>query len=135
MKKILLAEDDPFLVDIYQKKLKDSGFKVEVAKDGEKALEILKEKNFDLMLLDIVLPRIDGWKILEEIREMKKREEEIREMKKEKKDLEKMKIVIWSNLGEKEDIKKGLSLGATSYLIKANFTPSEVVREIEKLLK
>jgi DNA-binding response OmpR family regulator len=125
MKKILLVEDDPFLIDIYQKKLKDSGFKVEVAKDGEKALEILKEKNFDLMLLDIVLPKIDGWKILEEIREMKK----------EKKDLEKMKIVIWSNLGEKEDIKKGLSLGATSYLIKANFTPSEVVREIEKLLK
>ena len=125
MKKILLVEDDPFLIDIYQKKLKDSGFKVEVAKDGEKALEILKEKNFDLMLLDIVLPKIDGWKILEELREMKK----------EKKDLEKMKILIWSNLGEKEDIKKGLSLGATSYLIKANFTPSEVVREIEKLLK
>jgi DNA-binding response OmpR family regulator len=125
MKKILLVEDDPFLIDIYQKKLNDSGFKVEVAKDGEKALEILKEKNFDLMLLDIVLPKIDGWKILEEIREMKK----------EKKDLEKMKIVIWSNLGEKEDVKKGLSLGATSYLIKANFTPSEVVREIEKLLK
>jgi DNA-binding response OmpR family regulator len=125
MKKILLVEDDPFLIDIYQKKLRDSGFEVEVAKDGEKALETLKEKNFDLMLLDIVLPKIDGWKILEELREMKK----------EKKDLEKMKIVIWSNLGEKEDIKKGLSLGATSYLIKANFTPSEVVREIEKLLK
>jgi DNA-binding response OmpR family regulator len=125
MKKILLVEDDPFLIDIYQKKLRDSGFKVEVAKNGEKALEILKEKNFDLMLLDIVLPKIDGWKILEEIKEMKK----------EKKDLEKMKIVIWSNLGEKEDVKKGLSLGATSYLIKANFTPSEVVREIEKLLK
>jgi DNA-binding response OmpR family regulator len=125
MKKILLVEDDPFLIDIYQKKLRDSGFKVEVAKDGERVLEILKEKNFDLMLLDIVLPKIDGWKILEELGEMKK----------EKKDLEKMKIIIWSNLGEKEDIKKGLSLGATSYLIKANFTPSEVVREIEKLLK
>jgi DNA-binding response OmpR family regulator len=77
------------------------------------------------MLLDIVLPKIDGWKILEEIKEMKK----------EKKDLEEMKIVIWSNLGEKEDVKKGFSLGATSYLIKANFTPSEVLREIEKLLK
>jgi len=125
MKKILLVEDDPFLIDIYQKKLEDSGFKVEVANDGEKALEILKEKNFDLMLLDIVLPRIDGWKILEEIGKMKK----------EKKELEKMKIVIWSNLGEKEDVKKGLSLGATSYLIKANFTPTEVVREVEKLLK
>jgi DNA-binding response OmpR family regulator len=125
MKKILLVEDDPFLIDIYQKKLEDSGFEVEVAKDGEKALEILKEKNFDLMLLDIVLPKVDGWKILEEIKEMKK----------EKKDLEKIKIIVWSNLGEREDIKKGLSLGATSYLIKANFTPSEVVREIEKLLK
>jgi len=125
MKKILLVEDDPFLIDIYQKKLEDSGFKVEVANDGEKAIEILKEKNFDLMLLDIVLPKIDGWKILEEIEKMKK----------EKKELEKMKIVIWSNLGEKEDVKKGISLGATSYLIKANFTPSEVVREVEKLLK
>jgi DNA-binding response OmpR family regulator len=125
MKKILLVEDDPFLIDIYQKKLRDSGFEVEVVEDGEKTLEILKEKNFDLMLLDIVLPKIDGWKILEEIKEMKK----------EKKDLEKMKIIIWSNLGEKEDIKKGISLGATSYLIKANFTPSEVVKEIENLLK
>ena len=125
MKKILLVEDDPFLIDIYQKKLRDSGFKVEVAKDGEMALAILKEKNFDLMLLDIVLPKIDGWKVLEGIMEMKK----------EKRNLEKMKIVIWSNLGEKEDVKKGLSLGATSYLIKANFTPSEVVREIEKLLE
>jgi DNA-binding response OmpR family regulator len=125
MKKILLVEDDPFLIDIYQKKLRDSGFEVEVVEDGEKTLEILKEKNFDLMLLDIVLPKIDGWKILEEIKEMKK----------EKKDLEKMKIIIWSNLGEKEDIKKGISLGATSYLIKANFTPSEVVKEVENLLK
>ena len=125
MKKILLVEDDPFLIDIYQTKLENSGFEVEVAENGEKALELLKEKVFDSMLLDIVLPRIDGWKILEEIKKMKK----------EREDLEKMKIVVWSNLGEKEDIKKGLSLGATSYLIKANFTPSEVVREIEKLLR
>jgi len=125
MKKILLVEDDPFLIDIYEKKLKDAGFKVKVVKDGEEALAILKEKEFDLMLLDIVLPKIDGWKILEEIREMKKN----------KKDLKKMKIVIWSNLGEKEDIKKGISLGVSAYLIKANFTPSEVVREIEKILK
>jgi DNA-binding response OmpR family regulator len=125
MRKILLVEDDLFLIDIYQKKLKDSGFEVEVANDGEKALEFLKGNEFDLMLLDIVLPRIDGWKILEEVGKIKK----------ERKGLEKMKIVIWSNLGEKEDIKKGFSLGATSYLIKANFTPSEVVKEIEKLLK
>jgi DNA-binding response OmpR family regulator len=125
MVKILLVEDDPFLIDIYQKKLKDSGFEVEVAKDGEIALDLLKKGNFDLMLLDIVLPRIDGWKVLEEIEQMKK----------EKKELEKMKIVVWSNLGERKDIKKGISLGATSYLIKANFTPSEVVKEIERLLK
>jgi DNA-binding response OmpR family regulator len=111
MKKILLVEDDPFLVDIYQKKLKDSGFEVDVAENGEKALEILKDKNFDLMILDIVLPKIDGWKVLEEIIEMKK----------EKNDLEKMKIVIWSNLGEKRRYQKRSIFGRHFVFNKSKF--------------
>ncbi|NCO80383.1 response regulator, partial [bacterium] len=61
MKKILIVEDDPFLIDIYTTKLKDSGFSVEVAKEGESALRKLTEEKFDLLLLDIVLPQIDGW--------------------------------------------------------------------------
>jgi len=69
MKKILLVEDDPFLIDIYTQKLKKAGFKVEVAKDGEAALRMVQEKKPDLLLLDIVLPEIEGWEILRKIKE------------------------------------------------------------------
>ena len=71
MKKILIVEDDPFLIDIYTTKLKDSGFSVEVAKEGESALRKLTEEKFDLLLLDIVLPQIDGWEILEKVKSQK----------------------------------------------------------------
>lgn len=71
MKSILIVEDDPFLIDIYTTKLKDSGFSVEVAKEGESALRKLNEEKFDLLLLDIVLPQIDGWEILEKVKSQK----------------------------------------------------------------
>ena len=125
MKNILLIEDDPFLVDIYTTKLKESGFNIEVATDGERGLRELSEKNFDLLLLDIVLPQIDGWEILEKIKVLSAN---IRH-------LENLKIVILSNLGQKEEVEKGIEMGAIRYLIKAHYTPSEVVAEIEQLLK
>jgi len=125
MKKILIVEDDPFLIDIYTTKLKDSGFSVEVAKEGESALRKLNEEKFDLLLLDIVLPQIDGWEILEKVKSQKSKV----------KSLENLKIVILSNLGQKEEVEKGLKLGATKYLIKAHHTPSEVVEEIKAVLK
>ena len=124
MKKILLVEDDQFLIDIYTTKLKDSGFSVEVAKEGESALRKLNEEKFDLLLLDIVLPQIDGWEILEKIKNEKPKT----------KNLENLKIVILSNLGQKEEVERGLKLGATKYLIKAHYTPSEVVEEIKEIL-
>ncbi|PIV64923.1 MAG: response regulator, partial [Candidatus Nealsonbacteria bacterium CG01_land_8_20_14_3_00_12] len=105
MKKILIVEDDPFLIDIYTTKLKDSGFSVEVAKEGESALRKLTEEKFDLLLLDIVLPQIDGWEILEKVKSQKSKV----------KSLENLKIVILSNLGQKEEVEKGLKLGATKY--------------------
>lgn len=125
MKNILLIEDDPFLVDIYTTKLKEAGFNVEVATDGEKGLRELSEKSFDLLLLDIVLPQIDGWEILEKIKTLRS----------SIKHLESLIIIILSNLGQKEEVEKGIKMGATKYLIKAHYTPSEVVSEIEKLLK
>lgn len=125
MKSILIVEDDPFLIDIYTTKLKDSGFSVEVAKEGESALRKLTEEKFDLLLLDIVLPQIDGWEILEKVKSQKSKV----------KSLENLKIVILSNLGQKEEVEKGLKLGATKYLIKAHHTPSEVVEEIKAVLK
>ncbi len=124
MKKILLVEDDPFLIDIYTRKLKKAGFETTVTEDGKKALEVLQQKTFELMILDIVLPEVDGWAILKEIKELKQKN----------KSLKNLKIIILSNLGQKEEVEKGLKLGATKYLIKAHFTPSQVVEEIKKIL-
>ncbi len=121
MKTILLVEDDPFLIDIYKNKLKEVGFNIEIAEDGEEALSKMKKKKPDLMLLDIVLPNVDGWEILKKTRTDP--------------DLKDLKVIILSNLGQKDEVEKGMSLGATKYLIKAHFTPSEVVEEIKKLLK
>jgi len=125
MKSILLVEDDPFLIDIYATKFKEEGFSVEVANDGEEGLRKLgegkNEEKFDLLVLDIVLPHVDGWEILKEIKASEK--------------LKNLKIVILSNLGQKGEVEKGIKLGATKYLIKAHYTPSQVVDEIKEVLK
>ncbi|MDD2696802.1 MAG: response regulator [Candidatus Pacebacteria bacterium] len=121
MKSILLIEDDPFLIDIYTTKIKESGFGVEVATDGEQAIKKIEELKPDLVILDIVLPEVDGWEILRRIKS---------ELK-----LEDLKVIILSNLGQKEEVEKGIKLGAVKYLIKAHYTPSQVVEEIKKILK
>lgn len=122
MKKILFIEDDPFLIEIYSTKLKDAGFSVVIAVDGEEGLKKLEDDTPDLILLDIVLPNVDGWEFL-------------RKISKEKELVKNLKIIILSNLGQKTDVEKGLDLGAVKYLIKAHYTPSEVVEEIGKILK
>ena len=121
MKHILLVEDDPFLVDIYATKLKEQGFSCEAVEDGEQVLKKIAEKPPALLLLDIVLPHINGWQILTKIRQDPK--------------IKKIPIIILSNLSQQAEVEKGLKLGATKYLIKAHFTPKEVVKEIKKILK
>jgi len=121
VKTILLIEDDPFLIDIYTTKLKESGFKVEVATNGEEGIIKAQETKPNLIVLDIVLPQIDGWEILKEI--------------KANPNLKKIPVVILSNLGQKSEVEKGIKLGAVKYLIKAHYTPSEVIEEIKKVLK
>lgn len=120
MKKILLVEDDPFLVDIYSKKLEQAGFEMVCAESGQAALESLAGGIFDLVLLDLVMPDIDGWKILSEIKKLPVNN--------------KTKVIIFSNLGQKAEVERGLQMGADKYLIKANYTPSEVVEEVRKLI-
>jgi len=120
MTKILLVEDDPMLQDIYLTKLKEKGFEVSLASDGEKVMPQLQKTKPDLMLLDIVLPLKDGWEVLSEVRKDPT--------------WNNMKIVVLSNIGEASDVEKGFALGANLYLIKAHFTPSQVVGEINKLL-
>ncbi len=120
-KTVLLVEDDPFLIDIYTTKLKEANFLVEVAENGEIALKKIEEKIPDLLVLDIVLPHVDGWETLRKIKEDKK--------------FKSLKVIILSNLGQRSEVEKGIGLGAKKYLIKAHFTPSQVVEEIKKILK
>ncbi len=120
MKRILLIEDDPFLVDIYMTKLKEAGFEVESVGDGDAVLMKVKEWKPDLLLLDIVLPHLDGWEIIGQIRGLEA--------------LKNLKVIILSNLGQKNEVAKGLELGAVKYLIKAHYTPAEIVGEIRKIL-
>jgi len=116
-------EDDPSLIDIYTTKFTESGFEVKVADSGEKALPLSRKMSPSAIVLDIVLPHVDGWELLVAA----KKQENLRDTK----------IVVLSKLGQKEEIEKGISLGADRYLIKAHFTPSQsqVVEEVRELLK
>ena len=120
MKKILLVEDDQFLIDIYTTKLKEAGYAVSVAEDGDTALRKIKDEIPDLMLLDIVLPNFNGWEILRKVHSDEKTKN--------------IKVVILSNLGEKDEVEKGIKMGAAKYLVKAHYTPSEVIEEIKKII-
>lgn len=119
--KILIVDDDAFLLDMYSIKFKESGFSVEIAQNGEEAIEKVKELNPEVILLDIVMPRLDGFEVLRAFKKDKIAENAL--------------LIILTNLGQKEDIEKGLALGATDYIIKAHFTPSEVVAKVKSLLE
>jgi DNA-binding response OmpR family regulator len=120
-KNILIVEDDKILRELISRKLEKENYRISAAIDGEEGLKKVKEEKPDIVLLDLILPGIDGFEVLERI----------------KQDLEinKIPVVILSNLGQKEEIEKGLKLGATDYLIKAHFTLSEIVEKIRTILK
>ena len=120
-KKILIVEDDNFISEMYANKFGESGFEISVAKDGQEALDKAKEIIPDLILLDIVLPKKDGFEVLKDL--------------KKENVLKNTKIVFLTNLGEGEDLNKGLRSEADAYLIKAHSTPSQIVAKIEEILK
>ncbi len=120
-KKILLAEDDKFISLAYLDGLKRAGYDVEHAKDGKEALEKIKSYNPDLVFLDIIMPEMNGFEVLEEIKKDEK--------------FKNLPVIILSNLGQDTDITKGKELGAVDYLIKANFSMAEVIEKIEFYLK
>lgn len=121
--RVLLAEDDNFLREICSKKLINEGFTVFEAIDGSQALEAAKEVKPDIMLLDIIMPAIDGFQVLQEIKSSKDSE------------LANVPIIMLSNLGQDDDIQKAMEGGASDYLVKAHFTTEEIVGKIKKLLK
>lgn len=118
---ILLVEDDSFISGMYQTKLGSLGYSIELKEDGAAAWERLQQDPLpDLVLLDIVLPKKDGFEILEQLRAEERTKN--------------LKIILLTNLGQKPDIERGIKLGADDYIIKAHFTPSEVVEKIKKVL-
>ena len=119
---IYLIEDDSFISGMYQTKLRNVGYTVDIATDGEAAWERLQQDPLpDLVLLDIVLPKKDGFEILEDLRKNAKTKD--------------LAVILLTNLGQKPDIERGVRLGADDYIIKAHYTPSEVMEKIEKVLE
>ena len=121
MKKILVIEDDKFLRELIAQKLVKEGYEISEAIDGEEGIKKIKEEKPDLVLLDLILPGIDGFEVLSMMRE----------------DLAvaSIPVIILSNLGQKEDVERGLKLGAADYLIKAHFTPGEIIEKIRNVLR
>lgn len=121
MTKILVAEDDFYLRDLYCELLKGEGFEVDMASDGPEAFTKLKEGGFDLVLLDIMLPKISGLELLKKL--------------KADPPLKENKIVVFlTNLGTEDAIKEGFKLGGAGYLIKSQLTPDQVVTEVKNYL-
>lgn len=117
---IVVVEDDNFLADLYRTKFELEGFKVSIAYDGEKGLDMIKKVLPDIVLLDLMLPKMSGFAVLEAL--------------KDEASTKNIPIVLLTNLSQKADVTKGLSLGANDYLIKAHFMPSEVVSKIKHIL-
>lgn len=118
--KILIVDDDPFVVDMYTLKLEEAGFEVGHAADGRHGLAEIKAGGYDLVLLDIVLPLMDGFEVLAALRKEKTPHPP---------------ILLLTNLGQKEDVDRGLKLGAADYVIKAQFTPQAVVEKVRAVLE
>ena len=121
MKNILIIEDDRFLRELIAKKLTKESYAVSEAVDGEDGIKKIKTEKPDLILLDLILPGIDGFEVLSQM--------------KEDQGIASIPVIILSNLGQKEDVEKGLKLGAADYLIKAHFTPGEIIEKIKAVLK
>jgi len=119
-KKILVIEDEKTLRFLLNQTLAEEGFEVEEAIDGEEGIQKLKESKPDLILLDLLLPGIDGFEVLSRI--------------KRDSDSESIPVIILSNLGQEEEVERGLKLGAIDYLIKAHFTLDEIALRVKKFL-
>lgn len=118
---VMIVDDDEFLLDMYATKFKEHGFDVELAFGSVDALEKAKAGILpDVVLTDVVMPEMDGFEFLKKIKDDNL--------------LKGSRLVILSNLGQKEDLEKGKALGVVDYIVKTYFTPSEIVKKVESLL-
>lgn len=118
-KKILIVEDDKFLIKAYEIKFKKEGFDIMMAGDGAAGLEMAQKKP-DLVVLDLMLPKLNGFEFLEAIKKDEK--------------LKNIPVIVLSNLGQKADMDKVISLGAADYLVKTEYSLEEIIKKVEKYL-
>lgn len=116
-KTVLMIEDLPVIQNLYGESLSSHGFKVDVASDGKAALEKLKEKEYDFVLVDLLLPNVNGIEFLERFKDRP----------------EKTKIIVLSDFNEEKTYKRAHELGISAYLIKAENTPTQLIEQLEKL--
>ncbi|MCW1929713.1 MAG: response regulator [Candidatus Kerfeldbacteria bacterium] len=121
MTKVLIVEDDKFLSELISTKLEKEECEVYLAADGEQGVQLATEKRPDIILLDIMLPGMSGFEVLEQL-------------KSEKSSVKDIPVLILSNFGQDAKVKEGLKLGASDYLVKANFTTGEIVEKIQSVL-
>lgn len=121
VKKILLIEDDLYIRDLYKRQLDMGGFFTHAFSSGDEGLKSMGENNYDLVLLDVMLPGINGLDILRGI--------------KQNEATKNMPVIMLSNVGQDDVIKEGLVAGAVGYLIKTSFTPNQIVGEVKKILE
>ncbi len=120
-KKLLLIEDDTFLSGMYLAKLTMENFDVKLAVDGEEGLALARSFKPDIILLDLLLPKIDGYTVLKKL--------------KSSRSLSAIPVILLTNLNQQTDIDKALKYHVEDYLIKAHFMPSEVIEKIKKILR
>lgn len=119
--KILIVEDEQSLLELYKLRLQQAGYSVFVAGDGEAGVLMAKNSHPDLVLLDILMPKADGYDMLREL--------------KSSPDMRDIPVIIFSNLSQKDEIEKGLKLGARDFIVKTSVTPGELVGRVDTDLK
>jgi len=120
MKKILIIEDEEIILNLLQKKLEKEGYEVYVARDGKEGVAKTKEVVPDLILLDIVMPKMDGFGVMEEKNKDKK--------------LKLIPVIVVSNSGQPVELDRAKKLGAKDWLIKTEFDPREVIKKVKKII-
>ncbi|MBI2410902.1 MAG: response regulator [Candidatus Kerfeldbacteria bacterium] len=120
--KVLIVEDDKFLSELISTKLTKEGFNIVLATDGESGLQKAIAEKPNIILLDIMLPGMSGFEVLEALK------------KQADQTVANIPVLILSNFGQESKVQQGLSLGAKDYLVKANFTTAEIVEKIKKTL-
>lgn len=118
--RILFIDDDNFLRKVYQAELSEQGYEVVLAADGQEGLEKAKISDPDLIILDMIMPKKSGFEVLTELQNDA--------------NIKNVPVIILSNLGQEDDVKKGLDLGAVDYLVKDNITLATIVEKINQYI-